>query len=138
MQSLHTWLKNQVLFVVMPKIEIRIDPQEKEIIRDKATAYGLNMSEYLRRLGVHDVLPEMRADIPAINAKAIDELNRIGNNLNQLVKLLHEERLRGNLDPVISPTEKQVRQTIQVIDETVVALKKGQLPQIKEETKSVV
>lgn len=138
MQPLHTWLKNQVLFVVMPKIEIRIDPQEKEIIRDKATAYGLNMSEYLRRLGVHDVLPEMRADIPAINAKAIDELNRIGNNLNQLVKLLHEERLRGNLDPVISPTEKQVRQTIQVIDETVVALKKGQLPQIKEETKSVV
>jgi hypothetical protein len=116
----------------MPKIEIRIDPQEKEIIRDKAIAYGLNMSEYLRRLGLHDVLPEMRADIPAINAKAINELNRIGNNLNQLVKLLHEERLRGNLDPVISPTEKQVRQTIQMVDETVVALKKGQLPQIEE------
>lgn len=138
MQPLHTWLKDQLVFVVMAKIEIRIDPQEKEIIRDKATAYGLNMSEYLRRLGLHDVLPEIRADIPAINAKAINELNRIGNNLNQLVKLLHEERLRGNLDPVISPTEKQVRQTIQIIDETVVALKKGQLPQIKEETKSVV
>lgn len=132
MQPLHTWLKDQLVFVVMAKIEIRIDPQEKEIIRDKATAYGLNMSEYLRRLGLHDVLPEIRADIPAINAKAINELNRIGNNLNQLVKLLHEERLRGNLDPVISPTEKQVRQTIQVIDETVVALKKGQLPQIEE------
>lgn len=132
MQPLHTWLKDQLVFVVMAKIEIRIDPQEKEIIRDKATAYGLNMSEYLRRLGLHDVLPEIRADIPAINAKAINELNRIGNNLNQLVKLLHEERLRGNLDPVISPTEKQVRQTIQIIDETVVALKKGQLPQIEE------
>lgn len=123
MQLLHTWLENQLLFAVMPKIEIRIDSQEKEIIREKAVAYGLNMSEYLRKLGLHDILPSVRVDLPQANKEAIKELNKIGNNLNQLTKLLHEEKLKGNINPVAPMTEKRISQTMQIVSESVMALK---------------
>ena len=48
----------------------------------------------------------MALRVPAIHLAAIDQLQRIGNNLNQSVKLVHEGRLSPEFGPALREVQR--------------------------------
>lgn len=81
------------------EIRIKVSSEEHKIARDKAEYLGLSMSSYIRDIIVNgkitfdksnkDTISEMVKLSNCINDFKY-EINRIGNNINQLVKVIHE------------------------------------------------
>lgn len=67
------------------RILIRSEPEELVAIRERATAAGLSVPEFLRRSALSRKI-DMRAKT---TAEALRQLTRIGQNLNQLSRLAH-------------------------------------------------
>ncbi len=87
-------------------LPVRFTPTEHHEIQAKSLASSLSLSEYVRRAALQRKLPPSTA--PEINRAVYEELCRIGNNLNQLVKAVHSgkaasvglglfEQLQGSL-----------------------------------------
>ena len=74
------------------RIEIRLSSEEYEIICQKAFKTRLQIAVYLRECGLNKKLQE---SIPIVELKKLQEQNRmisgLGNNLNQVVKKMHQE-----------------------------------------------
>jgi hypothetical protein len=66
-----------------PRIELRLSAEDDQTIRHKAELAGLSVSEYMRRTALG--LP-VQARIAAAD---LDNLRKIGINLNQVVKWAH-------------------------------------------------
>jgi len=68
------------------RLEMRLFPEEMEILEKKAAKHGMNKTEYLRDLilfgGVRETKREILSDENF--KKLLYELNRIGNNINQI------------------------------------------------------
>jgi hypothetical protein len=71
------------------KIEFFVNTEEKELIQKKAKNFN-SLSDYLRRITIKGkvILPA-----PATDRETLMQLSRIGNNINQLVHLLHKAEM---------------------------------------------
>lgn len=86
--------------------------EEHKILCDKAKYAGLNVSQFIRKIALEDNVKKLPVDEIKEASKAINdyrlEMNRIGNNINQLVKIIHE-----NNDLYF---EEQMREAVNLIE----------------------
>lgn len=72
-------------------LQVRLSDEDLLVLADKSQHVGVSYSTFLREAGLGRDLPR---PIPRINIDTHQELGRIGHNLNQLVKSVHEGRLQ--------------------------------------------
>ena len=68
-------------------VPVRLSPEERAHLYALAKLFGLSLSEFIRRAAL-----KRRVGTPAVaevNRDTYSELCRIGNNLNQMVKVIH-------------------------------------------------
>lgn len=71
---------------------IRLFDDELQKLTLKAQSYNMNNADYLRQV-IADLPPpiERRRDLPKVNENLIRQIASIGNNINQLTKLAHQD-----------------------------------------------
>lgn len=74
-------------------VPIRYTTEERECLYEAARSVGLSLSEFVRRSALKRPLP--KASSPEVNRETYRELCRIGNNLNQLMRAIHEGKVDG-------------------------------------------
>ena len=72
-------------------IPVRLTPDERDQLREKAREHKISLSDYIRRTVLSKKLPAKAA--PEVNRQTYQELARVGNNLNQLVRAVHSGKL---------------------------------------------
>jgi hypothetical protein len=86
----------------------RVSPEEYETLREKARDAGLRIGGYLRACGLGSPGPRARRS-PPLNAEllayAVAQLNRAGNNLNQLNKRLNSAEAAGAGESAVAIAE---------------------------------
>lgn len=70
------------------RIVARVSNKEKIYLQSKAEYCGLSLSELLRKTAINGVV--IKRDTSQL-MKILTELNRIGNNVNQIAKIIHEQ-----------------------------------------------
>lgn len=94
------------------KIELRVTEKELEMIDQKAAVAELNRSQYIRKMAVEGFI--IKRDFTQVEQLVL-EINRIGNNINQVARraneLEHVDRddlryLKKQLDSIYSQIEK--------------------------------
>ncbi len=73
-------------------VPVRLTPGERDGLQVKAKSSGLSLSEFIRRAALKRRLPP--PPVPEINRRAYEELARIGNNLNQLLRAVHSRAVQ--------------------------------------------
>lgn len=86
------------------RLSFRVTEAEVKAIDSRATLAGLDRSTYVRRAALGARIVALR--VPAIHLAAIGQLQRIGNNLNQSVKLVHEGRLSSEFGPALREVQR--------------------------------
>ena len=84
--------KKQIQDLKMFQINIRVTLKEQLQIEEFSKSYGLSVTQFIRIRSLKKQLPKQT--MPGINRALFIELSRIGNNLNQSTKRLHQ----GNPD----------------------------------------
>ena len=81
-----------------PTCSFRLLPSEKSLLKEKAKKLGLSLSEYMREsvLSASDTLQKTKIIIE-ISVDCINQLSRIGNNLNQLTYYVNKKQKAGDL-----------------------------------------
>lgn len=82
---------------------VSLSPEEKRELEERAEAFDLSQSEYMRRRALG------RPIQPERDRKTRAELRRIGNNLNQIVKRTETEYLsdiKGKAEAVLSALQE--------------------------------
>ncbi len=80
------------------RIHVRVSPHELALLREEAG--GRPLTVWVRALlfgAPRGRLPM----IPAANIKIVGQLAKLGNNLNQLVRLAHTGRFPSRLEPLL-------------------------------------
>ncbi len=72
-------------------LPVRLSDDDLLDLHEKSQRVELSYSAFLREAGLSRQLPR---PVPKINLDTYQELGRIGRNLNQLVKSIHEGRLQ--------------------------------------------
>ena len=72
-------------------VPVRFTASEYMQIREESGLFHLSLSEFVRRHTLRRKMPTPA--LSGIQRETYVELSRIGNNLNQVVKLIHERRL---------------------------------------------
>ena len=80
------------------RLTVRLSDEELASVRTKAEIVNLPIATLLRLAALGTPL---RPVVPAANLAAVGELNRIGNNVNQLAYLAHQGRIPSHLLPTI-------------------------------------
>jgi hypothetical protein len=73
-------------------MQLRADDTERAALESRASAAGLSVGAYLRACGLGDTGPRARRRAPVdrvLLATANADLNRVGNNINQIARLLN-------------------------------------------------
>lgn len=70
------------------QVNVRYTENEKKYIEEKAKYCNLSISEYCRKSSMSAVV--IKRDTSQL-IKILTELNRIGNNINQIAKVIHEQ-----------------------------------------------
>jgi hypothetical protein len=83
--------KNKVIIV-------RYTSEQKNILQQKADNAGLSLSEFLRQAADN---AEIIVKDNSINLKMIYEVNKFGNNINQLAKAANIANLNGKISDKI-------------------------------------
>ena len=68
-------------------VPIRLTPEERDTLLARAREFRISLSEWVRRAALSRRPPPRPA--PEVNLKTYQELARVGNNLNQLVRAIH-------------------------------------------------
>ena len=85
---------------------LRFTLAEHEHIRAQAEAVGLSVAEFLRRRALGYMVPTGRAR-RRVDPGVLNELNRIGVNVNQIARNLNSDRpLRLNAQEVLSELQQ--------------------------------
>src|SRR5271170_460134 len=84
-------------------IPVRFAPEERTALFEQAKKFGLSLSEFVRRAALKRRMPP--APPPQINRDLYQELSRIGNNLNQVARKIHEGAVSVDLELVSTLTE---------------------------------
>jgi hypothetical protein len=71
------------------RIEIRLTPEQRQHFEEIATLEGLKISQIIRQR----VLGEKPQRLTGVNRDIYNELTRMGNNLNQVAKVLNYHQL---------------------------------------------
>jgi hypothetical protein len=79
-------------------VPIRVSETERRFLYDEAKQVGLSLSSFVRLCALKRRMPP--PPVPEVNRTLYQELCRIGNNLNQLARSLHEGRV-GGAEPAI-------------------------------------
>ncbi|HXU46405.1 MAG TPA: hypothetical protein VN783_12835 [Thermoanaerobaculia bacterium] len=85
---------------------MRFTIQELRAVDAKAAAAGLPRATFLRRAALVRRINALR--VSGLHLRAVYELIRLGNNLNQAVKLVHQGRLSPDLVPSIERLESAI------------------------------
>ena len=72
-------------------VPIRFSVTERQLLYDQAKSVGLSLSSFVRRAALKRRMPP--PPVAEINREAYRDLCRIGNNLNQVTRAVHEQRL---------------------------------------------
>ncbi|HEX4952695.1 MAG TPA: plasmid mobilization relaxosome protein MobC [Thermoanaerobaculia bacterium] len=80
-------------------MKVRYTAGEFRVIEERAATTCNDLATYVRKasLGSSVVAPK----VPVVNLHAMGDLNRLGNNLNQLVRLIHSGELPPGLEGVL-------------------------------------
>ena len=81
------------------RLTVRFTEAELEYVTAKAARAHLEPAPFVRLVAIGTTVSPPR--VPEINFQAIADMNRLGNNLNQLVKLIHSRRAPSGLAPAI-------------------------------------
>ncbi|MCW4151992.1 MobC family plasmid mobilization relaxosome protein [Halomonas sp. 18H] len=76
-------------------IYVRATHQEKELLKAKAQSYDLTLSEWLRQLAFTGKPRKKVRSVPDADPFLIREINRVGNNMNQLARHANERAKAG-------------------------------------------
>ncbi len=99
-------------------VNITFDDTEFELTREKASASGLSLAAFGRASMLGSPGPRARRS-PPLNAElfayAIAQLNRVGNNHNQLVRRLHAADNVGGVE--IMQATQEIRDAVRQICE---------------------
>ena len=94
------------------EIRVKVTEEELKIAQDKAQYVGLNVSQFIRKVIIEDNVKKLPVNEIMEVSKTINEykyeINRIGNNINQLIKTIHE-----NNDLY---SEEQVQESMSLLD----------------------
>lgn len=84
---------------------VRVTPEELQAINAQVQASGLSKSEIARRaiFGL-----DVKTRKPVIDTVAMRELAAIGNNLNQIVKAMHQGRVAPDLGGTIDDMHRRI------------------------------
>ena len=88
-------------------VRVRLTPREHARLRKRARDLHRSLAGYVRLVALRGKIPP--PPVPAVNLAAVGELNRIGNNLNQAVHLLHTGYLSSELASALSEIESLLR-----------------------------
>jgi hypothetical protein len=83
------------------KITIRVTPTEKQQLL--ARCQGIKLSSYIRSGLLDYPMPRPRQVVPIVTRQMYIELNRIGHNLNQQSRCIHEALKLGVALPIDHP-----------------------------------
>jgi Bacterial mobilisation protein (MobC) len=92
-------------------VPIRLTPEERDGLLARAREVRLSISEWVRRAALSRRPPPRPA--PEVNLKTYQELARVGNNLNQLVRAIHRGEVSGDLSRL--PELESLRRLIKEI-----------------------
>ena len=70
-------------------VPIRFTVAERDHLRSNANEARLSLSEWVRRAALQRRMPP--TTVPTINLDTYQELCRVGNNLNQMMRAIHSE-----------------------------------------------
>ena len=97
-------------------VRVRYTQEQRDTHQKKADSAGISLSEYLRQAGDN---AEVYIKDNKVNIMAISELNRYGNNLNQMAKAANKANLSGKL---ANDLYRQVVQRLKIYTDEVKAL----------------
>lgn len=86
-------------------LRVRVLPGDQAAATAAAASLSLDLSTYLRHLLLTQRIP---AVAPAPTLGMIRQLSRLGNNLNQLTRLVHSGRVSPRLEPLLEQIRDQV------------------------------
>lgn len=93
------------------KLQVYLSEAERKVLSDKADYVGLNASQFIRRIIVADNITRLPVKEIKETSNAINEykyeIHKIGVNINQLVKIIHE-----NNDLYF---EEQIQETVSML-----------------------
>ena len=89
---------------------VRVTPAERIFIEDKAAAAGFTVTDFLRTLALHE---EVKPRKTKLESSVLVELNRIGNNVNQIARVVNIGRIDTNL---IQSSLNELRELMAKID----------------------
>jgi hypothetical protein len=75
-------------------VPIRFSDEERKFLYEQASSVGLSLSSFIRRAALKRRMPP--PPVPQINRDSYQELCRIGNNLNQVARAVHERRIQSS------------------------------------------
>lgn len=76
-------------------IYVRATQNEKELLKAKAQSYDLTLSGWLRQIAFTGKLRKKVRSVPDADPVLIREINRLGNNMNQLARHANERAKSG-------------------------------------------
>jgi len=79
--------KKELSSLKLIQVNIRMTVDDYIKVSDNAETIGLSVAEYIRRKSTEKSLPKKR--VSPLDRKLFVELSRVGNNLNQLAKLVN-------------------------------------------------
>ena len=95
---------------------LRISEKESRIVNQEAKKYGLSVNQYFKMLLLHR--PKDYPEIREILTDLRNEVNRVGNNINQIARKANESFIdRSDITLVITCLKKLVVSTDSVIGE---------------------
>jgi hypothetical protein len=86
---------------------VSLSRSEHARLVERARLARRSLISFVRIAAISREMPE--PPVPAVNLAAIGELNRIGNNLNQAVHLLHTGYLPSDFGKVLSDLEGHLK-----------------------------
>lgn len=105
-------MKNKNSRIRKKSLRIDLSEDEKKLLDDKSDYAGMNVSQFIRKIITDDNVHRLPVEEIMETSKSINqfkfEINKIGNNINQLVKVVHE-----NNDLYY---EEQIKQAISMIE----------------------
>ncbi len=84
---------------------VHLTPEDSRKIQARAELTSMSLSSFFRAAALRTCI---RVGVPPVNLHVVGELARIGNNLNQAIRLLHQGRIAPELLPVLLTLQHQI------------------------------
>jgi hypothetical protein len=99
------------------QVNVWLTAAEEAILEERARATGLALSVYVRTAALA-IRTAPLSEIPRSNLAVVSQLQRLGNNLNQLTRLANS----GLLDPALVPVLNDIAMKLQLFHRALVGL----------------